>query len=252
MAIGRTNAGGAGGAALNFKVVPGLTQPGTALENTIWVKTESMTGYVFSAETPENPTEGLLWLTIADSSSIKATVPVGNEHITVYFLSGAIYVSGAWETVECMIYQGGVWLSWWDGTLYDAGKEYDQITGGWAQTTYDGLSSGSVSNNADSILLSASNGFSIIATKNAIKIDEYSKLKMILSSISIGSHASAAVAISLHSGPTPTTNNRISQAMVTSNAAEVTMDISGQNGSYWIAVRSQYYAEAAIVKIAME
>lgn len=38
---------------LNFKVVPGLTQPGTASENTIWVKTERINGWRFSAVKPK-------------------------------------------------------------------------------------------------------------------------------------------------------------------------------------------------------
>ena len=62
--IGRTNVGGAG---LNFKVI-GNPQPEKAMENTIWVDTDTaITGWDFSSAQPEG-TEGLVWFQTGTAS----------------------------------------------------------------------------------------------------------------------------------------------------------------------------------------
>ena len=121
-----------GGGGLNFKVVPGLTQPGTAAENTIWVKTQKISSWILSPAEPENPVEGMVWILVGDSGDV-AFNALKKNGIRIYPLSAKQYVSGAWVDLDAMIYIGGQWVEWfvWDGELYDPGNEYENITGGW-------------------------------------------------------------------------------------------------------------------------
>lgn len=110
MAIGRTNAGG-GGAALNFKVVPGLTQPGTASENTIWVATERIGAWYFSATQPEGLQEWDVWFQTGTESATEFNA-LRKNGLQVYPLSAKQYVSGALVNVEAKSYQNGEWADW--------------------------------------------------------------------------------------------------------------------------------------------
>lgn len=115
MAIGRTNAGG-GGMPLNFMVVPGLTQPVTASENTIWVKVEAIGDWYFSATQPENLQELDVWILVNEYSPVEFNALKKNG-IQVCPTSAKQYVSGALSDVTTMIYQNGEW-SKFISTLY--------------------------------------------------------------------------------------------------------------------------------------
>lgn len=123
-------AGGGGGAALNFKVVPGLTQPGTASENTIWVKTEKINNWYFSATQPEGLQKWDVWFTTGTKSDF-AFNALRKNGLHVYPLSAKQMVNGALVNVEAKSYQNGAWVYWWNGELYDYGNEWERKTGGW-------------------------------------------------------------------------------------------------------------------------
>lgn len=108
MAIGRTNAGGSGSAALNFKIVQGITQPGTAVENTIWVETEKITSWTFSATEPTDPVEGMVWIPTGTSSPVEFNA-LKKNCLFVYPQSAKQFIDGAWVDRNAMIYQDGVW-----------------------------------------------------------------------------------------------------------------------------------------------
>jgi hypothetical protein len=126
--------GGGGGAALNFKVVPGLTQPGTAAENTIWVKTERIGAWYFSTTQPENMQEWDVWFQTGAESDF-AFNALRKSGLQVYPQMAMQYVDGNLVSVETMIYQGGEWVQWWNGELYYSGNEFEDITGGWIADT---------------------------------------------------------------------------------------------------------------------
>jgi hypothetical protein len=100
-----------GGASLNFKVVPGLTQPGTAAENTIWVETEKIGTWYFSATQPEGMQEWDVWFQTGTSSTIEFNA-LKKDGIQVYPMSAKQYVSGALVDVAAMSYQGEKWVEW--------------------------------------------------------------------------------------------------------------------------------------------
>lgn len=110
--------GGGGGAALNFKVVPGLTQPGTASENTIWVKAEKIGSWYFSFTQPEGLQEWDVWFPTGTKSNV-AFNALKKNGIQVYPLSAKQYVSGAWADKTAMIYQNGEWVDWFTYIVKD-------------------------------------------------------------------------------------------------------------------------------------
>lgn len=119
---------GAGGAnPLNFQVV-GNPQPSTAKENTIWVDTDRINNYYFSATQPENMAEYDVWFPTGTSSTVAFSATKKNP-IMVYPLSAKQYVSGAWVDKTAKSYQGGKWVDWvtvlFDGSNYASLWEKD-------------------------------------------------------------------------------------------------------------------------------
>lgn len=109
MATGKTNAGG-GGAALNFKVVPN-PQPSVAKENTIWVDTDRINNYYFSATQPEGMVDYDVWFPVGTSSTVEFNA-LKKGGIQVYPLSAQQMVSGVLKDVTAKSYKGGAWDEW--------------------------------------------------------------------------------------------------------------------------------------------
>lgn len=99
------------GVELNFDVVPGLTQPGTAAENTIWVKTEQIGAWYFSATQPEGLQEWDVWFPTGTKSAAEFNA-LRKNGLKVYPLSARQYVNGAFVYKTAKSYQGGKWVSW--------------------------------------------------------------------------------------------------------------------------------------------
>lgn len=117
------------GVELNFDVVPGLTQPGTAAENTIWVKAEKIGAWYFSATQPEGMVDYDVWFPVGTSSSVEFNA-LKKGGIQVYPLSAKQMVSGVLKDVTAKSYIGNEWVEWIQ-YLYNNGNTYDAITGGW-------------------------------------------------------------------------------------------------------------------------
>lgn len=169
---------GAGGPGLNFKVI-GNPQPETAKENTIWVDTDKINNYYFSAEQPENMVEYDVWFLIGRYSTV-AFSAIKKNPVMVYPLSAKQYVNGALVDVTSKSYQGGKWVDWWSGELFDNGKQFEFITGGWWRNT--AINIGSLYNNhtveiGDTLHTSATSGGSAVTTtKNKIDFTGYKNL----------------------------------------------------------------------------
>lgn len=130
--LGKTNAGG-GSAALNFKVVGGITAPSAPGENTIWVNTgNSISGWAFSATQPSAPYEGLVWFRIGSSSTAPFSA-LKRETLMVYPVAAWQYINGAWAVKTAKSYQNGAWVDWML-MLYEPGNVHEELTGG-----YEGL-----------------------------------------------------------------------------------------------------------------
>jgi len=124
------NITGGGGAALNFKVVGGTSEPSSPTNNTIWVNTSAdITSWEFSSVQPSSPENGMVWFTTGTSSPAAFNALKKNS-LQIYPISAKQYISGAWESVTAKSYQGGAWVDW-IVYLYNSGDTMDGITGGW-------------------------------------------------------------------------------------------------------------------------
>lgn len=179
--------GGGSGGSLGFTVVGGTARPTKATQNTIWVNTANeITEYVLSANEPESPEEGTLWVVIRNSGKNSMTSCVGDNWITLYPMSAKQYVSGVWQTVEAKSYQDGEWADWWrGGYLYNAGNEYTDITGGWVGTAAVRGTQGTsmvptITRNSSSmtIKVDTSKG-GVVHTKNKIDLSNLSTLTFV-------------------------------------------------------------------------
>lgn len=110
MAKGFKHGAGGGGASLNFKVVGGTSAPASPKENTVWVNTDvEITSWVFSVTEPENPSDGMVWISTGKTSPV-AFNALKKNGIMVYPISAKQYVSGKWVSKEAKSYQNGAWV----------------------------------------------------------------------------------------------------------------------------------------------
>ena len=116
------------GASLNFSVV-GNPQPENAKENTIWIDTDAkITGWIFSATEPTEPTEGMVWIFTGAYSSGEFNAMKKNA-IQVCPLSAKQFVSGAWVEKNAKSYRNGALVDW-RMHLFNNGITNDALTGG--------------------------------------------------------------------------------------------------------------------------
>jgi hypothetical protein len=240
--IGRTNTGGGGsGGGSAFMIVGGTTRPAKAAQNTIWLNTVvEITSYVLSASEPKNLVNGMAWVTIGDSGSIKIASPVGGNWITVYPLSAKQYISGAWEDVEVKSYQNGEWVDWWAGELYDSGNEFETVTGGWValalkQTSSGNASKPTITRNADSLVMdNSSTNYSGGIVYTAKKIDIKGRSNLVFTGVSnVAQKDRAALTIWSAIGATQADNVVANVALPTTEGS-VSIDISALDGSYYV------------------
>lgn len=109
---------GSGGG--NFKLVGGLTQPARPQEYTIWVESDLVRKkYVIAQSAPEDPETGLVWLVASDKAVLS---------------DAKIFDGETWARVNAYFFLASGWLkfaSTWDGTLFENGNQYEDLTGGW-------------------------------------------------------------------------------------------------------------------------
>ena len=230
-----------GGGGLNFKVVPGMTQPGTATENTIWVKAEKINNYYFSATQPENMVDYDVWFPIDTSSTVAFSATKKNP-VMVYPLSAKQYVGGALVGVTTKSWKGGKWVDWWSGELYGAGNEFASVTGGWTTNGFKAANSTvsvtSGTKKSDRIVLQgATSVLNMLGTDSLIDLAGYSGLYMQCKPTSVaGSGQSVGIAVS----KTKTINldNVPGRSEATNSLTEQTVkiDVSGLNEKYYVVV----------------
>jgi hypothetical protein len=124
-------------------------------ENTIWVNTDSINNYYFSATQPENMIDYDVWFHIDTSSTIEFNALKENG-IQVYPISAKQYVSGVWVDVGAKSYQNGEWVDWWLGIyIYNSGDQCTTYTGGWERKSYDSNSGVSITFNDSNIVVNS-------------------------------------------------------------------------------------------------
>lgn len=184
MGWGSGNLGGGSGG-LNFKVVAYATEgellSATPNENTIGVVTTTpITARVFSTSEPQSLLDGAIWILTGTNSQVAFNVlKAKKDAVFVYPMSVKQSVGGVLVDVVAKSRIGGRWVDWWNGELYDAGNEFESITGGWV--AYDANPKQPVITRGDTSLKleTTSSGYSVsIQTKNLIDMSEYSALNL--------------------------------------------------------------------------
>lgn len=220
------------GGGLNFKVVAGLTQPVSATENTIWVKTEKMTGWIFDANQPENLTEGMVWIKVGTKNAVKFNALKKNG-IQVYPISAKQYVSGALVDRSAEIYQSGSWKPWievieFNESAWTKKNPYPSRT--YTMGTYD-FSSKTLKGTVNDAYQHA------VVVKND-RLD-FSAAKYLKFNYSLDKNISGQGAILVKvssSNSDPTDSSSVVDQQITSVATnqEVSIPVSTVNGSYYV------------------
>lgn len=225
-----TRRGGGGSGGLNFEVVGGATQPTNPKENTIWVNTDTdITSWAFSADEPESPVDGMVWIATGVTSNAAFDV-VKNTSISIYPLFAKQYIAGVWTDVTAKVYQSGVWV---DLTifLYNKGNLFEPLTGGWEMVKNATYGYGSVKFQEESIKLTGGNGCPSMFTIKKIDLSDANTLWVNVTEFyGFGRMYATSTFTSKNSG----------------NAAQVDiwekgvhqLDVSGLDGSYYVAIMS--------------
>ena len=129
------------GVELNFEVVPN-PQPSVATENTIWVDTDRINNYYFSATQPEGMVDYDVWFLAGTFSPVEFNA-LKKGGIQVYPLSAKQMVSGVLKDVTAESYIGGKWAEWFLGLVNNGvivgNNQFELHSGLASTTTIDGV-----------------------------------------------------------------------------------------------------------------
>lgn len=234
-------AGSYEGAELNFEVVGGISAPASPKENTIWVNTNTaITDWVFSATQPPNAS-GRMWISTGTSSAIEFNALKKNG-IQVYPISANQYVSGALVYKEAKIYQGGEWVEWWQGQLFDNGNQYEEFTGGWGAAASNG---GTVTIGSNISLTSTSGKTAVAINTKPLDLSRYTKLHLSVTS------ATDTIGVIITKNFKNPDTDYVSFATITGSGSH-TVDFSGIPDGCFVAVTTGNGRYANINKIQLE
>lgn len=130
-----------------------------------------------------------------------------------------------------------VTLSYWDGTIFDNGNQYSEITGGWT----------GVSNNK----LVSSNGVPWVSN-NPIPVKDYKNIHFIVDYYTFNGDGDNGW-LGLYSTKTPSADDKSVAHLVIGSAGTYTIDVSSLTGSYFVRGNvsrwDSYYGTETVSKI---
>lgn len=238
MGWGSGNLGGGSGG-LNFKIVGGTSTPSSPKENTIWVKTERIGAWYFSATKPDGLQEWDVWFQTGTESDF-AFNALRKNAVQVYPLSAKQMVGGALVDVPAMSYQGGEWVQWWNGELFDNGNQWESVTGGWTKNGYtrgDSLAvlSGSIGTDGTITLNGSNSGVVIMGTDKPIDLRGFSSVTAYAKDLKALS--SSSIYLMITKNKTNYSGNKVASADFGSNKTSVNIPIgTSLQGEYYIVV----------------
>lgn len=125
-------------------------------------------------------------------------------------------------------------MSFWDGTLYDAGNQYTDITGGWERVG----TGGKVTFNDDNmeITCTTDNSFGTVQTANAIDLTGFASVKVTISAADKRNMGGSIRIIN------PITNAIVASSALDSTALTTTtaLDISSINEQCYVRILATY------------
>lgn len=245
---------------LNFDIIGYKTEAemmeDTPSENTIGVITDTpITGYRFSTTEPEGINDGEVWICTDVRSYVAFDIVDG---VTVYPLYVKQMVSGVWVDKTAESWQGGEWVPWWDGYIYDTGNMFEEYTGGFASyhtatTTYPNKGSFSAGDSYITVSVPKASGI-VLKTKNKIDLTRIKTIEFSITVVTASSDTSAYPPICFvddaeNHKPGTSGVAAIKKASLASGKSGVfSLDVSDLSGDYYIGVRQWNYAEGTTLK----
>lgn len=182
------NAVGGGGTSINLKVKSFATEEEllvyTPKENTIGIPTTSdITQWIFSIEEPSDPTEGMLWIMLSDSSDFSFNVLKKNV-LKVDPIGVKQYLSGKWVTnKKARIYQNKEWHKLVaELIIYDSGVFGENVNGATFSVKVKDKNGGgqyaSISQNSANMLWSNNGGLGLFYVEPKVICDKYDTLNI--------------------------------------------------------------------------
>lgn len=244
------------GVALNFQVIGGTTAPANPTENTIWVNTDqAITGWVFSHNQPDSPSEGMVWI-VNGVSSISEFDAVSDVSLRVQVAGVKQYVSGAWVVKTAKVYQNGAW----HGTilyLYNNGYNNTSVTGGWTTTRYNYSSdvgnqgTPTITYNAKNIkYVSNQNQHCIFNTVQKVDLTPYKTLKATISKC-ILSNGNSRMNLSVKNTPNCYYWTYVASTSI-NGVNTYSVNVESLSGEYYIVFNSYSGTEVYITQIYLE
>ena len=136
-------------------------------------------------------------------------------------------------------------ISFWDGTLYNAGNQYTDITGGWEKVG----TTGTVTFNDTNINLVATSQYAnpTVSTVNAVDLSSFTTLSTVISGASATNHDTRRYkgilkAVTLNPAGTETVAASTSLTTAPSGSVfpQTDLDVSALTGEYYIRIVTQY------------
>ena len=236
MGWGNGNIGGGSGG-LNFSVKSygeGVKIPSYANENTIAVITNTeISGWQFSSTEPSDVDEGFLWIYSGASGSVRFNALKKNS-IVIFPGSTLQFVGGSWSYVDAYIFQDGKWVQFamaWNGYYFENGDQHKGVTGGWTSEGYSyyaySMIGGTVGSSINTAT-SGSNTASMVGTASPIDLTDVDKIHIKVESVYGFSFFVVMATKSLGA----------SDLRTSLSSGEITVDVSGLSGNYYLAIAS--------------
>lgn len=233
-----------GGGDLNFEVIGGTVRPSSPSKNTIWVNTPNeITGWIFSSECPDEFVEsanGAVWIALSDDGNVEFNA-VADDGNLIHLKTSSVYqkTNGSWEGVVAEIYQNEVWNLWWNGVLYDAGNEYEAVTGGWVAENFATADVVGTLTKYESYMsvLNVTYANTGAVTSKAVNLKGYSTLNVSYKAASGSIDTVVRVSTNFPSGTTAASVD--GTASTTLKTISLPLGDNGLDGSYEIGIRGK-------------
>ena len=255
------------GGGIGSKIVRGTVRPTNPEENTVWVNTDvAINGYDFSSTRPANPSEGMLWFeTSVVKSYLSVDVDATEENaVRFYPVNCRQYVNGVWENKDFEVYANDEWAKGFFTYIYNRGDTFDNFVGGWDRRAiassadfYEpvapGLTFESDTMRITQIITSGTylyeNG--IVSTKNKIDLTPYSKISVVVSSVST-TYSGSSVDFRIHDSFGTYQSNGLIASTSCKTTGTKTIDVSNINRAVYIGFNAYWGVDMRVSEIRLE
>ncbi len=225
----------AGGAALNFNVVGGTTEPANPKENTIWINTDAeITDWAFGTTAPDYLPDNGVWIKTAVAGRV-AFNALRKNAIEVRPIGASYYQNGEWTAANAKIYQNGAWVIFSKFVIFDGNN-------GISLGTWSKAQSGALTVNANSVRLDADQ-YNIVAAINDYGVDvtSYKILTVNVKAFVKAGSQSTHNMVGLSATPTSTDAWEFVASTAVDGIGKYTLDISALTGVHYFKFSNHRY-----------